>query len=755
MTKDNVINLLPQEYEAALKEFSENGKLSVFLQCLSALAKTNFADDRFVDAWVVRKDSVVSDAPLDELLIWLASNQFVVEQEIKDIKPSSDPAISHAVNLYIELENFRSHYIKTLMNGKDNTYARIPSAYQFCDQLRSAFGDDDPAKVIAKYYLALFHNTNATQEVSQCLSNRKVLSFITDTVTTWAITEERSLQTQRKRSSDTCTSVMADCRLSQLDSIEPELTRLVLAIAHGSAFAENNSHLVNLRNLVILLPYLPQSAFERLFDFLCSAFDKSGVLDKDNHGFGIFIDIVTALPLGKPFPRHSDWVQESRIDVESYLSTVQIDIYPSENYPFLPVPLLSRVFWLVSNTRGHILSDASESTHANNGTFTTIVLRKRIHSLLDRIIDMKRTDKPLIRSIREQEWNDIGFSLDVLADYFEMSPPYILEMCLSVDREGGNIFPLDRSLDLYEGLPGTPTAEKWFSRTYRAALEDGLHELANALLAYFIFMQTIRCRGDFHADWSCLGEMIASAYRYPGEAYVKKSLAFAASRASMGTSPNHTIDLHQLVLSSWVKNQKQAGNVGDVNSVLNLDRLQLEHDLQRDVGKENWFKIRPETMVQLVDAKAHWFYLHSQVGRGHKDFGAIANAFGKAIEGELAHHLESVGNTELYRNWRQTPEKHMMLGAMLHLLKKYPQLPMELRSLIDQTGIKVHENPQLIQKLFTILKLRNEGSHPAPFHLREVEELMSLLFEKRLLRDLFNALPPITSPSSNTSRTLR
>jgi hypothetical protein len=748
---DNIIPLIPKEYESSLKRFAESGHLSAFLDALSALGGTTLTDNRAKNIWKKKHGEAVSASPLNEFLTWLAAHEFYIEAEKGRPRgqlgeSTGDDAIKESIKESVEawksIEAERGRYIQSKVTELGGAYEGVNSAYQFADVLLEYFDDDDPAKVISRYRRVLLPKRISSTASKVRIVNRWAQVFVRNDLADWVINRERTLCEAQKGSDDIVRSVRADCLSDQLDSIEPEWPRLVSAIAMPPEKAVLSVPLKNLGGLIGLLPYLPQAAFEQTFLFLCTALRNHKLLDQDGHGFGIFVDLATSLPLLQPFPRHHDDAHQ-RPPEGSYLSSIEIDIYPDQALPFVPLTLLTSLLWLVENHRGYLHSSTGDGYSLDHGLFTTVMLRARIRSAIGTLRRIKRSSAGRFSAIPEQDWYGFGFVLDKLAEYLDIEPEFLSEMCLSTDDDA---YTLDESLDLIEGLTSLERREIWFVRTHRAATADGLHELANASLAYFLITQTLCGKGRFVADWSVIGEMVALAQRYPGFTYVQKAISFAHraySKTKDGTNP--TID--SLALSGWAS-QSPPGEAIMQDPILDLDRRAIERRLMQDVGKKNWFKIHRSTVNQLVDAEAQWSMIHSQVGRGHKDFGSIANAFVKAIEGELGHFLKPVTSAEPYQKWKGKSEKNVTLGPMLHLLKKYSALPDDLRALIDETGAKVHENRRLMQKLFTALRLRNEGSHPVPFGVEKLAELRELLFEERLLKDFLDLLPPVSSNDS-------
>ena len=169
--------------------------------------------------------------------------------------------------------------------------------------------------------------------------------------------------------------------------------------------------------------------------------------------------------------------------------------------------------------------------------------------------------------------------------------------------------------------------------------------------------------------------------------------------------------------------------------------------LSQELGIANWKKICGDTVAYLVDAEALWQQASMSVGRGKNDFGEIANTYRKAIEAELRRRFSEVYQSQPFIDYYQSSHKgqkppvYFQSGSMLHALKRYERLPFPLQSEIQATGVRLHMQPDLVERLMQISSLLNLGSHDS-FDINKLEEIRSKLHKDELLKNLFDSLPP-------------
>lgn len=740
MAKNNVIPILPRRYEVALAEFKQTCRLESFLDALSALGETTLVDSRLQEAWSEIGEKAISTSPLNEVLDWYALHD--IHKSLGNGETATNLAPPKAICEFVEMVTSKSRYYEAKAESPDNPYGRILVALNLGEFLTECFGDDDPALCLVRFIRALFLASPVQPTKHKVIRNGGVKHFIQQTLVPWALDAEKTRCEKQKESDNKTESLVADCRLDQLAELAGVLDRLLTAISIPNNGDVRQIELSNLRDIVVILPYLPQRAFERTVKFLVAAYGESDILDSPGNGFGLFLDLLTSLPLGEPFRKGSAWVEAEQIPANSYLKSIAINIYPDDRYPYLPVPFLYQIFDLIDSTRGYILDDVSEPRDFDYGGMTIPVLRERIHVLLRKTTSLRRRHPHLLLDVSTEGWSSINYSLKSIAGYLEIDPEYdpLMRLALDFGAASDSFFSPISSTEESESR-GVSFFDD-LANTYRAVVAEGWYEVGTACLALFLVTQPLRCAGRLYADWSRLGPMLLETSQLPGGHRVKVAVSFAMHYCK--EKNGDTLDV--LALHGWSDTEQGKPIIGQPSQAeLNIDRRQIEKDLKKDVGTENWLKIRPETIVQLVDAEALWTAIHREVGRGQQDFGSIANAFVKALEGELGHHLGPILGSPTYQSWKGSFDKNVTLGPMLHLFRKFSTLPEELSALVEATGVSIQTKPKLIQQLLMANELRNKGSHPGPFSDADLSKLRSLLFENGLLRQFLDALPPDTT----------
>lgn len=774
MKKSNVIPLLPDELEKLLAKFRENHRLADFLEALSCMAIQNVDSHSAWTTWRKHKDKATSNSCLNEILDWCA--QFKVDEYLFDellrlpgssmpgngeqiakteLLPETEIEAAHSAGrLAAEASNIYGRYYDAMLQNPDNLYGGIAAAWPLKKILEQTFGEDDPARYIARFIKVMFAEQNVQHEAkpSRILCNVAVLRFVQGELIVWALEAERAFCKRNIDQTDKPgVKVTAECRMDQLAEMESQLELIFsLVLLPADKIGLENKRLSSLPALdgaVKILPYLPQKAFEHICASLCSIFANKDDESAIKNAFGIFVDIVTALPLGMPYG-NLEWAEyEEKIPSSSWLDKIRLNIYPITSLPFLPVAHLQNVLYMLSQRIDSIPYEFDARTIGSDGYLTIPVLRERIVQLAAKFTEIRRNRFDGKTPLSTEALESANHWFENIFEYLRIQPEFDASMRLAItpdkaefcfyflsappnrdDREPERIshFGKSRMLD--------------FIRTYRSIRREGWDELANACLALFLVSQSAYFNGRLYVDWSVFGKLMERASKLPRG----NQVALAASYAyQLCKKRSESIDT--LVLSGWATHVTKIDDatLDEAKSISAIDRSTIQNELIQDVGKENWLKIFPQTIRQLVDAETQWSALHRQIGKGYQDFGSFANAYVKAIECELLARLDVVFTGAAYQEYyrdknNRAPDRHTTLGPMLHTLKDFDLLPDNLKAAIEGAGLRVHEDKQLIKDLLDATYLRNKGSHPAPFTEKHLLELRKLMFEKGLLRRLFD-----------------
>ena len=267
------------------------------------------------------------------------------------------------------------------------------------------------------------------------------------------------------------------------------------------------------------------------------------------------------------------------------------------------------------------------------------------------------------------------------------------------------------------------------------SLDEGYVELANAILAFAVFSQTVLDPEHLRCDWGrlfALRRQLAGTY---GVAMLDRALEIALNSAR-DLCPGTEQERLLAGLASPTSTHGIARRLAD------FDALQAE--LKR-IFKEEWAYLPRNVQTQLIDAEHMWCNFAHLIGTGRGDFGATVNIYGRIVEVILTSIVAPVFESDAYRIHREQQRKLLdqpTLGPALHLLKNYAHLPTALQQELnkyDGQKMKLHMLLQLVPGLLTLVRRRDDGSHTFKVRGKQAAEIRDRLLEKGLLRDFFRA----------------
>lgn len=764
----SVIPFLPQTITEKIQLFRETKQLSDFLDALSESIMLSAGIPDVLSCWEDLHKEIESQCPFNEVLDWCA--QFIIEPLIvsKGDNDASGHLDSFDIATRINIEAYTKSVIKyktshdryfiAHANSPENPYWRIESAWGLEEIFYDFFGDADPARYIADCLKALYANVpdDRPEEERRPITDERVVKFVLFTLLFWGHeTETSNLEAKIQGNEDFDDVVLNECRLDQLLELRSSLGEFGILLMSPSWSGGSANGAPPMQGVVGCLPYLPQRAFEAVLASLFSLYFYCPSDDATKkHGVCVFLDMVTALFLAKKGWPEGIWIEEERVPSNSILKEKILNIWPSSTLPLVPIEALHRLFSLIADYDGAYLPFSAEERQAINTesvekvfAFDIKTLRDRVQKLSTSLVSLFRTNPTLISQLGMYELDSLVLyatgARDRLALNIELPAVALLAIPFP---DGPRSAPFQPPGYISEPERHPRVARHRFLECIeiiRACFAEGWFELGNACLAFFLVTQTIAYK-RLHADMSSLGPLLVEGSQYPG--FKRVQIAAQVALQSLVDSPDALFE--SFFLKSWASTQQSSEiDIENVHRLYEIGNDSIEKRLKFDLGDENWAHLLDTTVDNLVNAERFWTALHSQVGRGTKDFGSIANCYRKAIEGELKRHFDQVLASEEYRDWHlkesgRQPNQHPGAGQVLNLLVRFHKLPDALRTIIQTTGTTLHENRSLKEEWLHLVPLLNRGSHAneQPFGVSELTMLRDKLFNDGKLKALFDSL---------------
>ena len=279
--------------------------------------------------------------------------------------------------------------------------------------------------------------------------------------------------------------------------------------------------------------------------------------------------------------------------------------------------------------------------------------------------------------------------------------------------------------------------------TYLLACElsrkEGLDELADALIAFYLVFQPLYGKDAVYFRRINIQEHIKACLSSNRKRLCVPALIVASDLARKNGQKLDALWLDSFLTENERSTESRPGKLVSLKLNNNATRSQLEHELTDLLPLE---KVTPSTKDMIINAEQYWEASHREIGRGQLDWGVPAGAFIKPIENELHYILKRVINGKAFERYKGSTPKRVTLGPMLHLLKKFDELPDDLKTDIEATGIDLHRKKKLLKELINLAHIRNRGFHAEEFTDKEYVKLREKLFIKGILKDFIESLHP-------------
>lgn len=277
------------------------------------------------------------------------------------------------------------------------------------------------------------------------------------------------------------------------------------------------------------------------------------------------------------------------------------------------------------------------------------------------------------------------------------------------------------------------TRAKYYLQLIKQAKNEGYDELATNALSFFLFSQA-GTTGKLLVPINELSPLIEQFLSLPGKEMLRHAITFAS-----GLIRESGEITSALVLNSWVSQRQPDLKIIDPTArrpyfvPVDIARQTVSNQLLENLGSERVSRFSEEAFQLLVEAEIQWSNNYHEFGRGLiKDWGTFGLAFVKPIELELVRRIGAASKSDSYSAFLKArgnpPISKPTLGPLIYMLKDFNQLPSDVQDSIKNSGVKLHENSDLIKDLININNLRIKGAHPAPFSEKDYLRLRTTLF---------------------------
>lgn len=772
-----------------LESYLSNGgfTLSNFLTVTLA-AQDGESEQWLRNVWAQHSEAFAA-IDVNTVLEWIAAHVPRAAQAKKSRQLTTKPSIEqprltalkkHAADVARRDLAFRE-WLDARRRSHARDYGYFVGAYQFAPLLEEFFNDDnDPALVIATHLRFWISEdgesiapANATRTARNALQTRtrvpleafrlasaqtstphveltpSTCHFLADTVLPWL--SRRLLEGVKDKLKD-LDNQKGDILRQVTQSVWLNDGRIV-SLLHNGTLAEEGKKF-DLSLIAEALPLLPQAFFERYLEALIDVLydEYPGAAGWQLSGVDLFREVLMALPIemeesdadcldADVMPRRRPHAQTIRLhDGAGTLHELLEDKRSSSpmRLPYVPISLYSRVI--------HTLVTIDDDCHPSTGLAATIANRLR---QLWRC--RANTGRRMPVSLLGNRW----WNLLSNADRERHLPPLFIRLALDPDD-----FPPWSTWESCRykprvwadgiGVPIEHHPEPVWQRhrmdsamsMTRQALQEGYVELANAILAFAVFTQTVFDPSDLRCEWGGITALRRELADSHGVAMVDRALDVALNSAvELCPGSEQERLLRGLARRTYTQRIGARGQ-----------SYEESHAEMTRLFADDWAHLPEEIRFKLIDAELLWSTQSSLIGTRRGDFGSVISIYGRIVEVTLKNIVKPVFASDAYREYCDRKDKIVeepTLGPALHLFKNFPNLPESLqKELLKQEAadvVRIQAVRQLVPDLLPFVKARNDASHTFTVRGKRAAGWREQLLEDGLLREFFRATVLVAS----------
>lgn len=267
-------------------------------------------------------------------------------------------------------------------------------------------------------------------------------------------------------------------------------------------------------------------------------------------------------------------------------------------------------------------------------------------------------------------------------------------------------------------------AEKYLSLVHQARQEEHF-ELANALLAFFLFSQSLVHRGRLGSN-AGIYTAIKEGMALPGSSMLRRGVDISAQIAEENKNPIVAIKLRQFVSAgSLPAISDEARLLGEI--AVHPSFANAEYWLVNRLSEKRWSALTDLSREALKNAQLEFVTFLGQ----RQNWGTVAVEYCKPFEHEIRQCYE-----KSYRNWCAEKKDAAQVDAVaiIKMLIKYKTLPSSIQAMIDATGATLHNKRKLLERIeHLMVDYRNVGAHPNEFPEDILHNLHRKLFDEETL----------------------
>lgn len=409
----------------------------------------------------------------------------------------------------------------------------------------------------------------------------------------------------------------------------------------------------------------------------------------------------------------------------------------------------------------NIIADIKSNKYVDYESILSIVLQKYVWQgdfdltedtrklLIEVIGNYSKSRKSLLSGASSIGYNTASLIVFELIDRLDANNIDLTLLLSSGDFDSGYlVYDESQVRNIAHLLESFQEKEEMYLVLYHKAIEEGLHELGNALLSLYLVMRAIQGKLRF-GDMSKICKVIDEAINSHGSQCLKYTIKLIVTWTEQHYPEDPIAQMVGKIFRNYLPQeaklhvlQGKGENKSETSGYVTPERIK-EFYIER-LEKVRWEKLSEQSKQYLLDAETTWRLCHMEFCFNIKDWSGLIMSYCNVIETELVERLAEFYcsddlKTYLEAQNRTRPGK-ATTGWLLKELENHDKFPVNMKELLKKSKTTLYHDKNLLKSLASLNNYRNIAAHKDPSDSIKLAKFKQIYFENQVIHRFIDAL---------------
>ena len=259
---------------------------------------------------------------------------------------------------------------------------------------------------------------------------------------------------------------------------------------------------------------------------------------------------------------------------------------------------------------------------------------------------------------------------------------------------------------------------KYYKAIIDKTCNEGLYELASALLSLYLFARAISCKCKF-GDIVEVLRLIEKVIHLPASKTLRLTLNIITGMAEKYCKHDNAAMLAKKVFQQYTLQLLKIPHLSSSGEV-KPKKTDAKVWLNEQIGETRLAKLSESSIDWLVQYRSNWLFHSADYCFEARDYFDLVMCHCKMLELELGHHYRTFFTSKEFSSYcaafdrpnRYVKDYKPTLGDIIHDLSHYKNYPPELKAILKESSMMIHEDEGLVKEIRSIASTyRNPASH--------------------------------------------